>query len=114
MILLLDFFQEKKFISRNDGELSKERMPSFFKMIFTERTQSERLFSVGEQDVFHTLSFLRLYSGFESINSHATSGSQMFTLTHQQTSLKKSEAKKKKKMKHTLFPFRMRCFQSDL
>lgn len=100
MILLLDFFQEKKFISRNDGELSKERMPSFFKMIFTERTQSERLFSVGEQDVFHTLSFLRLYSGFESINSHATSGSQMLTLTHQQTSLKKPEEKKKKLNTH--------------
>ena len=64
-------------------KLPKEMMPSFSKTIFTKGNHSERLFSLGEQDVFHPVSFLRLNSGSRNMNSHATSGSQTFTMTCQ-------------------------------
>lgn len=73
------------------GKLPKEMMPSFSKIIFTKGNHSERLFSLGEQDVFHPVSFLRLNSGSRNMNSHATSGSQIFTMTCQQAHLKLEE-----------------------
>ena len=84
-----------------EGKLPKEMMPSFSKMIFTKGNHSERLFSLGEQDVFHPVSFLRLNSGSRNMNSHATSGSQIFTLTCQQAHLKLEE----KNETHTLLSF---------
>lgn len=57
---------------------------------------SVRLFSLCEQNVFHTFTFPRLSSGFANANSHAIPAFQICAMACQQISLKRLKEKKTK------------------